>query len=152
MTISRKILIFCAFVAGSEKAVWTKSMAPWSNCYKREQSFRVHCLFTGQYYTEDYITLQMLYWQFEDQQVAPPTILISGAKSLLMKALCTVGTISKPDKHNAMFPRILEFEEPLLLKLSKSYINLEKNPNFNNKFVFWEHLMNPRERWWSLEQ
>ena len=25
-------------------------------CYKRVQSFRVHCLFTAQYYTEDYIT------------------------------------------------------------------------------------------------
>ena len=64
-------------------------------CYKRVQSLRVHFLFTGQYYTEDYITftdgfftgqyytedLQMLYRQLEDQQVAPPITFISGTKS-----------------------------------------------------------------------
>ena len=27
-----------------------------SDCYKRVQSFRIHCLFTVQYHTEDYIT------------------------------------------------------------------------------------------------
>ena len=27
-------------------------------CYKIVQSFRVHCVFTGQYYTEDYITFK----------------------------------------------------------------------------------------------
>ena len=50
----------------------------------------VHCLFTGQYYTEDFTTftddLQMLYRQLEDQQVARPTIFISGANIPLTKA------------------------------------------------------------------
>ena len=38
--------------------------------------------------------LQMLYRQLEDQQVAPPTIFISGAKNPLNKGLCPVGAIS----------------------------------------------------------
>ena len=42
---------------------WIKNLytgfdySSYAYCYKRVQSFRVQCLFTGQYYTEEYITL-----------------------------------------------------------------------------------------------
>ena len=45
------------------------------------------CLFTGQYYTEEYLTFtDVLYRQLLDQQSAPPTLLNSGAQSPLTKA------------------------------------------------------------------
>ena len=40
-----------------------ESTAKLSTCYKRVQSFRVHCLFAGQNYTENYITFaNVIYW------------------------------------------------------------------------------------------
>ena len=56
--VSMLLSLFALFCVGS----WSmlpktfKIMGYLIICYKRVQSSRVNCLFTGQYYTEDYIT------------------------------------------------------------------------------------------------
>ena len=44
--------------------------------YKQVESFRVHCLLTGQFNNEDYVTFTDVICELEEQQVAP---LYSGA-------------------------------------------------------------------------
>ena len=50
MTLVRHLVYFCQIRIGNKLAFWT-------NCYKSVQSFRVTCLFTGQYDTKEYGTI-----------------------------------------------------------------------------------------------